>query len=157
MRIHTLECELIASRNLDATFRFFEDPRNLARITPPGMGFQIVSDDHKMREGLEIEYRVRVFGLPLRWRSVISKYNPPFVFVDEAVKSPYALWRHRHTFRQTEKGTSVSDHVEYALPFSPVGEIGHFAVARQLRQIFRYRQKALAKHLGGRLTEVRPP
>lgn len=122
------------------------------------MGFEIVTDDFEMRRNLEIEYRVKVFGLLLLpWRSLITEYNPPFCFVDEALKSPYALWRHRHEFRQTARDTAVTDHVDYALPFFPFGEAGHFAVRRQLAQIFGYRQKCLGSLLGGTVIEIREP
>jgi len=148
MRIHTLDAEVIAPGSLEDVFRFFQDPANLARITPPSMGFQIVSTDRNMRRGLEIEYRVRVFGLNLPWKSLISAYNPPHMFVDEALVSRYQLWRHRHEFRETTRGTVVTDHVDYALPMSAPGEIAHPMVRAQLNQIFSFRQKALELHLG---------
>ncbi len=156
MRVHTLDAELIAPGTLAETFRFFQDPANLANITPPSMGFEIVSTDRRMRRGLEIEYRVRVFGLKLPWKSLISEYGPPDMFVDEALVSPYKLWRHRHTFRETSQGTAVTDHVDYALPLYPLGEIAHPLVRAQLREIFTYRQKALAKYLGD-VVEVSGP
>jgi ligand-binding SRPBCC domain-containing protein len=155
-RIHTIDCELIASAPLDEVFRFFEDPGNLARITPPAMGFEIVSTDRNMRRGLAIEYRVRVFGLTLPWKSLISEYGPPDMFMDEAVVSPYRLWRHRHTFRETGEGVVVADHVDYALPFYPLGEIAHPMVKRQLTEIFTFRQKAMAQYLG-KIVETKPP
>jgi ligand-binding SRPBCC domain-containing protein len=155
-RIHTLDCELIAPGSLAEVFHFFEDPANLARITPSDMGFEIVSTDRNMRRGLEIEYRVKVMGLKLPWKSLISEYGPPDMFVDEALVSPYKLWRHRHTFRETPKGILVSDHVDYELPLYPLGEIAHPMVKRQLMGIFSFRQKALAKYLG-KVVEVNPP
>jgi ligand-binding SRPBCC domain-containing protein len=148
MRVHTLDSELIAAGGIDEVFRFFEDPANLARITPPSMAFTIVSEDREMRRGLEIDYRVRVFGLRMPWKSLISEYDPPYRFVDEALVSPYRLWYHEHTFRQTEQGTVVRDRVHYALPFFPLGEIAHPMVRRQLLEIFRYRQQTLAQYLG---------
>jgi len=148
MRIHTLNSELIAPGNIRETFRFFEDPANLARITPPSMGFEIVTADRQMRKGLEIGYRVRVLGIPLPWRSVISEYDPPHFFVDEALISPYKLWRHRHTFEETSRGTIVRDHVDYALPIWPLGEVAHVLVRSQLHIIFSFRQQALAEYLG---------
>lgn len=156
MHIHTLDSELIAPGNIRETFRFFEDPANLARITPPSMGFEIVTPAREMRRGLEIGYRVRVFGIRLPWRSLISEYDPPHVFVDEALVSPYKLWRHRHTFEETSRGTTVRDHVDYALPLWPVGEVAHRLVRAQLNAIFTFRQQALARYVG-QLVEVSDP
>jgi ligand-binding SRPBCC domain-containing protein len=141
MRIYTLDDELLVPASLRETFRFFEDPSNLAKITPPWMGFEILTKQPEMREGLEIDYRFRWLGLPMKWKTLISEYRPPYLFVDEALKSPYSLWRHRHTFRETPKGTLVKDHVDYALPLGPVGRIAHaVTVRRQVEEIFSYRQ-----------------
>jgi len=148
MKIHTLDDEILVPGKLEDVFAFFQDPANLAKITPPSMGFRIVSTDRRMREGLEIEYRVNVLGIPMLWKSRITGYQPPFQFADEALVSPYRLWRHTHSFRDTGNGIAVSDHVEYALPLYPLGEIGLFLVKMQLRQIFSYRRKVLLELLG---------
>jgi ligand-binding SRPBCC domain-containing protein len=147
--MHTLECELIVAASLPDTFRMFEDPYNLARITPPWMGFEILTPDLKMRRGLEIDYRFRWLGLPMTWRTLITEYKPPFLFVDEALRSPYALWRHRHEFEETADGTLVRDHVDYALPLGIAGRAVHALVVRkQVEEIFAYRQKKIAELVG---------
>ena len=149
MRVHTLDCELLTPASLEDTFRIFEDPYNLARITPPWMGFEILTPDLKMRSGLEIDYRFRWLGLPMTWRTLITVYEPPHLFVDEALKGPYALWRHRHEFQQTGEGTVVRDHVDYALPLGFLGDIAHaLVVRRQVEQIFAYRQTRIAELIG---------
>ena len=149
MRVHTLDCELITPASLEDTFRIFEDPSNLARITPPWMGFEILTPDLKMREGLEIDYRFRWLGLPMTWKTLITAYVPPHLFVDEALISPYALWRHRHMFEGTPRGTVVRDHVDYALPLGPLGNIAHTLVVRkQVEEIFAFRQTRIAELIG---------
>ena len=146
--MHTIECELVVPASLEDTFRVFEDPYNLARITPPWMGFEILTPDLQMREGLEIDYRFRWLGLPMTWKTLITLYRPPYVFVDEALRSPYAVWCHRHEFEETDDGTLVRDHVDYALPLGPVGRLVHAAVvARQVKQIFAYRQNKILELL----------
>ena len=110
-----------------------------------------------MQKGLEIDYRLRLFGLPLRWKAEITAYDPPLYFADEARHSPYKYWRHHHTFRETPKGTVVADHVEYDLPFGPIGSAAHIIVSLQLRAIFAYRQKAILELLGEKATELQPP
>ncbi|MEO8028544.1 MAG: SRPBCC family protein, partial [Bryobacteraceae bacterium] len=104
-------------RSMDETFAVFEDPRNLARITPPWLNFRITTPEPiVMRQGANIDYRIQWLGLPISWRTLITAYQPPSFFVDQQVQGPYSLWRHRHTFRQSEGGTAVADRVEYELP-----------------------------------------
>jgi ligand-binding SRPBCC domain-containing protein len=158
MRVYILECKLVTSASLTDTFRVFEDPYNLARITPPWLGFHIKTKNLVMQKGAEIEYGFKWLGLPMYWKTLITEYEPPFLFVDEALKSPYKLWRHRHTFREVSNGTEVADRVEYALPLGPLGAMANtLAVRRQVSAIFEHRQKAIAELLGGQVTDVHPP
>ena len=155
--MYELQCELTTSASIRETFAVFENPHNLAKITPPWLGFRILTDDLKMRTGAEIDYSLRLFGIPLKWKTEITSYKPPEYFVDEAMNSPYKFWRHHHTFRETPQGTQVGDRVEYDLPLGFVGRLAHGVVALQLRAIFTYRQKEIVKLLGGRLIEVQAP
>ncbi len=147
---YQLRCRLLAPLSLKETFQAFEDPRNLGKITPPGLSFQVTTNDRiEMRRGAEIEYTIRWLGLPMRWKTLIAEYDPPRSFVDEQARGPYSLWRHRHTFEETPEGTIVSDCVDYRLPFGPLGAIAHaLFVGRQLRAIFSYRQRAMSGLLG---------
>ena len=150
MKVFTLDCELLVPAPVRETFAFFEDPRNLAEITPDWMGFEIITRDLQMRVGLEIDYKFRWLGLPMTWKTLISDYRPPFLFVDEALKSPYKLWRHRHEFVATEGGTLVRDHVDYVLPLGRLGAIANgVLVSKQLEEIFRYRQGKILSNFAG--------
>lgn len=126
-------------------FAVFEDPRNLAKITPAWLNFRITSPGPiVMKKDAVFDYTLRWMGIPLRWRTRITEYEPPFYFVDEQIRGPYVLWRHRHTFHPTEEGTLVSDDVDYILPFGGLGALVHrLVVAEQLKKIFRFRQEAL--------------
>jgi uncharacterized protein len=151
MKLYTLECEMLAPVAVREAFEIFEDPYNLAKITPPSLHFRITSKEKvEIRKGAEISYRLRVAGVPVAWTSVITEYEPPFFFVDEQARGPYRFWRHRHSFRPTEGGTIVGDRVEYALPLGWLGRIvNRLFVRRQLRRIFAYRQQALAGLMHG--------
>ena len=132
----------------DEVFRFFAAAENLARITPPGMGFRIVAPGKiEMRAGTEIEYRIRVLGIAMRWRSLISTWDPPNVFVDEQLSGPYREWIHTHRFEDRDGGTAIHDHVRYRLPLEPLGALAAPLVRRQLEQIFAYRQQAIERIL----------
>jgi len=131
---------------LSEVFRFFEDPRNLERITPGWLNFRILDPDRLvMRKGEQIEYIIRWMGVPLRWTTRIAAYEPPQMFVDEQIRGPYRLWHHTHTFRETPEGVVIGDRVDYRLPLGILGRIAHAVLVRaQLRAIFRFRQAAIS-------------
>jgi uncharacterized protein YbjT (DUF2867 family)/ligand-binding SRPBCC domain-containing protein len=146
MRSHHLHASQLVARPIEEVFAFFSRPENLARITPPGMGFDRLSDDTEMRTGLEIDYRIRpLLGIPMRWRTRIEAYDPPFSFSDVQLHGPYRRWEHSHTFTSVPTGTLIEDDVTYALPLGPLGGLAHRLVVRtQLLEIFRHRARTIA-------------
>jgi ligand-binding SRPBCC domain-containing protein len=155
MHIYTLRSQMLTECSLQETFEIFNNPYNLAKITPPWLNFKVVSEGLQMRKGAEIEYDIRWMGLPMYWKSLISEYEPPFLFVDEQVKGPYSIWKHRHTFEATPAGTKVGDEVKYALPLGFLGTLTHAVmVKKQLTAIFNFRQQALREMLGGKTVQV---
>ena len=148
LREHVLRTETFIPRPREETFDFFAAAENLERITPSELRFEIVTPlPIRMAEGAEIEYRLRLFGVPFSWLTVISRWEPGIRFVDEQVRGPYALWVHTHTFADAPGGTQVSDEVRYRLPFFPFGELALPLVRRQLARIFRHRARCLEQLL----------
>ncbi|MGB5921399.1 MAG: SRPBCC family protein, partial [Syntrophobacteria bacterium] len=96
-----------------------------------------------IKEGTEIDYRLRLYGLPIAWRARITNWNPPHRFVDEQIQGPYKLWVHIHRFYEQNKNTEIVDEVWYQLPLWPLGEIAYPFVAAQLQRIFRFRKQAI--------------
>lgn len=150
MAEHILTRGLTLDLPRQQVFDFFADAVNLERITPPELNFQIVTPQPiDIKQGTLIDYQLKLRGLPMKWRTEISVWNPPHSFVDRQLSGPYAQWIHRHTFTELEENkTHIEDEVKYRLPLEPLGDIAHFTVRRELDYIFDYRQKAVAEILG---------
>ncbi|MHC5023711.1 MAG: SRPBCC family protein [Planctomycetota bacterium] len=146
-RDHVLRCSLRLTRPRDEVFAFFADAHNLERITPPRLRFEILTPDPiEMREGLLIDYRLRLRGIPMRWQSAITAWEPPYRFVDEQRRGPYRRWIHEHVFEDDGDGTIVRDEVRYGVPG---GRLVHaLLVAPDLRRIFAYRSEVTRAQLG---------
>lgn len=141
-----LHSEVVLSAPLDTVFRFFADAHNLDRITPPFLRFVVLTPGSiNMQVGARIEYALRVHGLPIRWTSEITVWDPPHRFVDQQIRGPYRWWRHEHRFEEIAGATRVIDDVEYVVPG---GRLIHWLfVQRDLRRIFEHRRQALAQLL----------
>lgn len=142
---HILQRKQIIERPREEVFDFFADAANLERITPPELQFHILtSQPIVIKKGTLIEYRLKLRGFPVRWKTEITQWNPPHDFVDTALKSPYRQWIHLHTFEVGENGeTIMEDVVRYRLPFEPFGDLAHWYVKKELKYIFDYRRKVI--------------
>jgi hypothetical protein len=142
MRIFRLDAEQWLPRPLGEVFAFFAAPQNLEAITPPWLHFEIRTQGRiEMRRGAVIDYRLRLHGIPVSWRSGIEAWDPLRSFVDVQVRGPYRLWRHQHTFEERDGRTLVCDHVAYAVPGGWL--VQKFLVARELERIFEFRRRKL--------------
>jgi ligand-binding SRPBCC domain-containing protein len=140
-------------RPIEQVFAFFADASHLEAITPPWLGFRILSPGPiAMHAGTLIAYRLRWRGLPLRWVTEIEEWELPIRFVDVQRRGPYALWHHTHSFEAHAGGTRMWDRVRYVLPLGPLGVWVHrLAVCNDVEAIFTYRATRVNEIFGGRM------
>ena len=109
-----LRAEMLVEQPLETVFEFFADAKQLERITPPILNFKILTPmPVEIKAGLLLDYQISIHKVPIKWRTEIAVWEPPYRFVDRQLKGPYHLWHHEHTFEETENGTLVKDKVIY--------------------------------------------
>ena len=130
---------------INQVFPFFSKPENLEIITPRDLHFSILSSmPIDMKTGQVINYLIRLKGIKIRWSSIISSYDPPYSFVDEQIRGPFSNWIHRHSFKEINGGTMITDRIEYSIPLRLIGRIANYIfVERKLVDIFDYREKII--------------
>lgn len=148
--LHRLERSQLIESPLPTVFAFFADAANLEVITPAFLRFRIDTPlPIAMCQGAHIDYSLSLWGVPLRWRTRISLWEPDARFVDEQERGPYARWRHLHEFQAVDGSTRMRDVVDYQLPLGPLGSVAHaLFVRRVLEAIFDYRREAIAERFG---------
>lgn len=149
MKTFDLHAEQWLPITVKEAWTFFSSPKNLSVITPPDLGFTIISTDlaAEIHTGMLIKYRVKpLFGIGVTWITEITDVNSPTSFIDKQLKGPYSLWEHRHKFIEKDGGTLVVDHVRYALPFGVLGSLAHgLLVKKRLSDIFDFRRTTLER------------
>ena len=144
MKTFIYRSELWLPRPLSEVFPFFAAAENLEVLTPTFLNFQILTPKPiVMAVGTRIHYKIKIHGVPVRWESEITGWNPPHFFSDDQLHGPYRRWHHEHTFQEKDGGTLVLDKVEYAVPGGSL--INRFFVAPDLRRIFDHRTATLKK------------
>ena len=147
MRIFVLRNEVWLPRPIGEVFEFFADAHNLEALTPPMLRFEVLTPAPiRMEAGTLIDYKLRLRGIPMRWQSEITAWDPPHRFVDEQRRGPYSMWAHEHIFEEKDCGTLARDIVNYAVPGGAL--VNRLFVARDVRRIFEYRTERLLEALG---------
>jgi ligand-binding SRPBCC domain-containing protein len=144
MKVRNFETEVWLPRPREEVFAFFSEVANLDAITPPWVKFKTITPGPiEIRVGTVIDHRLRIHGIPIRWRSKITAWEPPTRFVDEQVRGPYRVWAHEHLFEERDGGTVVRDRVRFAAPFAFFTH--KFLVQPDVERIFRYRTECLKR------------
>ena len=147
MKTFEFESGIWLPKPLSEVFPFFSDAQNLLALTPPWLRFEVLTPAPiSMKPGTTIDYRLRMHGVPIRWQSEITAWEPPDRFVDEQRRGPYRLWVHEHRFSEQNGQTLAEDHVRYAVRGGAL--VNRLLVARDLAKIFEYRHRRMALIFG---------
>ncbi len=153
MKTYLLTWQQFMPIPLEDAWDFFSSPLNLAKITPKEMNFTVTSPftaDTKMYEGMIITYKVSpLLGIKMDWMTEITHVKEHEYFVDEQRFGPYALWHHQHHFKKINGGVHMTDILNYAIPYGPLGTLANkLLVKKQVENIFKYREKAIVDMFG---------
>lgn len=140
-----LEVQQWIPQKIEHVFPFFCDEKNLERLTPPNLNFQVIGKDTpSLRAGTLIDYKLKLYGIPFSWKTLIESWDPGKSFVDTQLKGPYVKWHHTHTFVERDGGTSMTDRVVYRLPMGILGDlVAGWFVDKEVRSIFDFRKKVV--------------
>ena len=150
MKIYHLKRTQFLPITLSEAWEFFSTPKNLAKITPEHMGFQIlyISGAEKAYTGQIIQYKVSIIpGIKVNWVTEITHVKEPQYFIDEQRFGPYSLWHHQHHFKEVMGGIEMTDEVNFAIPLGWLGQLAHWIfVGREVNRIFDHRSEVLEKY-----------
>ena len=146
-----LEKHQFIAKSKNEVFDIFKTPENLEQITPSNLNFKIYTPSPiLMDKGTLIEYRIKLLGIPIYWKTLINEYHPPEYFSDIQLKGPYSKWDHTHVFKECKNGTMMIDKIIYSIPFGIIGRIAHSIwVKEELNRIFNYRYDIIEKIFKG--------
>lgn len=145
--MHHFHSEQWLDRPLEEVFAFFSDARNLEAITPRQLNFRILTPGPiRLEAGARIDYQLTLYGVPVKWATLIERWEPPHEFVDVQLRGPYKVWRHTHRFLAEGQGTRMIDDVAYELPLGPLGRMVEALWARrEVSRIFAYRTEVITR------------
>lgn len=144
MKTSLFEVSTLIPKPIGEVFAFFSNAQNLQALTPPWVHFKILTPPPiEMKTGALIDYRIRVHGIPFRWRTRINSWNPPHQFVDEQLRGPYSVWIHEHTFLPRGNKTEMTDRVQYRAPGGPWIET--LFVRKDIKRIFEFRSRRISE------------
>ena len=138
---------------LNDIFAFFSESKNLEVLTPEFLNFKVLHQStEKITEGTRLDYKLCLHGIPVRWQSLITNWEPDTGFSDIQAKGPYSVWRHTHEFEERNGGTLIRDKVLFKVPFGAPGElILTGLIQKDLKKIFNYRKRKIEEIFGKNL------
>ena len=111
----------------------------------------VTAGEIEMRKGALIDYTIRWMGLPMKWRTLITEYRAASLLRGRTITgSLQTMEASLISFKEVSGGTQLSQTASNTnCPWEFLGVWRTLVfVGRQLRGIFAYRQRAIAKILG---------
>ena len=142
--IYELKTEQTFDAPIDEVWEFFSTPRNLEKITPEKLKFQILNNiADKAYPGQIIAYKISIFPpVQTKWVTEITQVKEKEFFVDEQRYGPYAMWHHEHHFKSEGDKTVMTDLIYFKMPFGILGKIVFNLYAKKkLTEIFTFRKE----------------
>jgi ligand-binding SRPBCC domain-containing protein len=148
--VHSKLYELRVAATPEEVWSKLSSSEALLSLTRPASRIKLLTPTSTVEEGQLQELRVWVFGIvPVKWRVRISQVTPPYGFTDQAEKSPFAFWRHRHDYIPDGDGTLIRDMIAYIVPMGKLGKAMHrLYVSKELDRQFEYRRGVLLQMFG---------
>lgn len=140
---YLLSTSIVLAHPIEEIFQFFSEAENLELLTPKFLNFKICSQlPIQMMQGSLIDYQIRLYGIPTRWKTLIQEWHPPNQFIDKQLTGPFLTWEHTHEFRTLENNsTQMNDIVEYKVPGGSF--VNAIFVKKRLLSIFEYRSSVM--------------
>ncbi len=102
-------------------FEFYTNTSSICETVPDSIDVKILQGGKHMKSGDVIRLKVRIFGIVFLWESKIYDMIPNVSFTDRMLKGPFKSWEHKHYFEKSAHGTTMTDRVNYEIPFGPIG------------------------------------
>jgi len=128
----------------------------IKRLTPPWTPLALVARKGKgIDKGVEVTFKIKLFGIPMKWEARHIYYKKNEMFRDCQVKGPFADWEHSHLFHATSTDLTVmEDQVKFRLPFGIFSLPFYGYAQRQLERIFFYRHQVLKYDMENRVGQI---
>ena len=151
MKVYRLYSKQGMKCSKEEAWEFLSDPRNLRKITPKDLDFQITNDpSERMYPGMIITYNLKpLLGITQTWVTEITQVNHPDFFIDEQRFGPYNMWHHEHRISEGDGEVVMEDEIHYVIPFGYLGRIANSLIVKnELKKIFKFRQNVITEMFG---------
>jgi ligand-binding SRPBCC domain-containing protein len=136
----------------ERVFAFHEQPDALRLLTPPWERARVVQPALISAVGSRAIIEAPIFGpFKTRWVAEHTAYDPPRLFEDVQVSSPFRKWRHRHIVEPHAEGAILRDEIDYEPPLWFVGRLAApLVIERRLRKLFAFRHEVTRRSCEGK-------
>lgn len=144
---YNVEYDTLVEAPIEAVFAFLMDPRNLAKFDPPKLDIRMMST-HGEGCGLEAEYVIRWFGIPVYLRAKVIECIHPKRCLLEQFEGPWMKYTHLFELREEQGGTVISQRGDFVAEQGWANSMLHrWVIRRQISGVHAYRRASLKRLL----------